>query len=140
MGEDGARKMESGPSHVRCPSLIASCALPAVRAPAGCAVFTRRAVLTRNAGPLLDHADRVADERFTAGFDLFEVQIAFNALEEAIWREVLDHLPSDEQPGALGLISTALGIGKDALARGFPARANQHQAPSVDLRALFQGL
>ncbi|MGD2123557.1 MAG: hypothetical protein PVJ76_17515 [Gemmatimonadota bacterium] len=101
---------------------------------------TRRAVLTRTADALLDHADRIAEDRFTSGFDLFEVQIAFNALEEAIWREVLDRLPPDEQPEALGLISTGLGIGKDALARGFLARANKYRSPSVDLRALFQGL
>ena len=38
-----------------------------------------------------------------------------------------------------GLVSTALGIGKDGLARGFVARATKTKAPSLDLRALFSG-
>ncbi len=101
---------------------------------------TRDTVATRQAGPMLEHADRIAAERHAAGFDLLEVQIAYNALEESIWKEVLDELDGAEQAQALGLISTALGIGKDALARGFLARATKTRAPSLDLRALFQGL
>ena len=101
---------------------------------------TRRAVVSRRADELLAHADLIAEERFNGGFDLFEVQMAFNALEEAFWMEVLDQLAPSQQPEALGLISTALGIGKDALARGFLARATRSPAPSVDLRSLFQSL
>jgi len=98
------------------------------------------AVATRQVGPLLEHADRIAGERYEGGFDLFEVQMAFNALEESIWREVLDRLDPGAQAEALGLVSTALGMGKDALARGFLARATKTRAPSLDLRALFQDL
>jgi hypothetical protein len=100
----------------------------------------RGAVATRDVGALLAHADRIAGERHEGGFDLFEVQTAFNALEESIWKEVLDQLEPGHQAEALGLISTALGIGKDALARGFLARATKTRTPSLNLRALFQGL
>ncbi len=101
---------------------------------------TRRTITTRQAGPMMAHADRVAGERHAAGFDLLEVQTAFNALEESIWREALEALPPDRQAEALGLISTALGIGKDALARGYLTRATKTRTPSLDLRELFQGL
>jgi len=101
---------------------------------------TRETVILRQAGSMLDHADHIAEERHAGGFDLFEVQIAFNALEESIWMEVLDALEPENQAQALGLISTALGIGKDALARGFLARATKTRAPSLDLKALFEGL
>jgi hypothetical protein len=102
--------------------------------------ITCATVASREAGPLLAHADRIAGERYDGGFDLFEVQIAFNALEESIWKEILDRLDPVRQAEALGLVSTALGIGKDALARGFVARATKGRTPSLDLKALFQGL
>ena len=34
-------------------------------------------------GPIIAYAQQIARERFEAGYDLSEVQIAFNALEEA---------------------------------------------------------
>ena len=101
---------------------------------------TRLTVEIRDASTMLAQADRIAEERHSGGFDLFEVQIAFNALEESIWKEILDALDPAEQARALGLISTTLGIGKDALARGYLARATKTSAPSLDLKALFQGL
>ncbi len=102
--------------------------------------ITCATVASREAGPLLAHADRIAGERYDGGFDLLELQTAFNALEESIWKEILARLDPARQAEALGLISTALGIGKDALARGFLARATKGRAPSLDLKALFQGL
>ena len=42
-------------------------------------------VLTRDLVPMIDHSNRVARERFEAGFDISEVQTAFNVLEEEIW-------------------------------------------------------
>lgn len=96
-------------------------------------------IQSRDARPMLALVDRIAEERYTRGFDLLEVQTAFNGLEEVIWREVAGSLAADQLAEALGLVSTALGIGKDALARGFVARATKTKAPSLDLRALFAG-
>jgi hypothetical protein len=96
-------------------------------------------IQSREARPMLETVDRIAEERYTRGFDLFEVQTAFNGLEEATWREVTESLPPEQLGEALGLVSTALGIGKDGLARGFVARATKTKAPSLDLRALFSG-
>lgn len=93
----------------------------------------------RDLGPIVSYAERVARERFTAGYDLSEVQVAFNALEEATWSRVLHSLEPSDFAEAIGLISTVLGAGKDALARGYVALAAQRHIPSLDLRALFSG-
>ncbi len=94
---------------------------------------------TRDLGPIIAYAGQVAEGRFTAGYDLSEVQIAFNALEEATWTRVLQGLDSSEFAEAIGLISTVLGAGKDALARRYVSLAANTHAPSLDLRALFAG-
>jgi hypothetical protein len=96
-------------------------------------------VRTRDLSGLIAHAERIAGERFHAGYDLGEVQTAFNALEEALWRRIVQVLPPDEQARALGLVSTVLGAGKDALARAYVSLASRAKAPSLDLRELFRG-
>ena len=97
------------------------------------------ALARRDLNPIVTYAERIADERFEAGYDLFEVQVAFNALEEATWSHVLAELSPAEFAEAIGLISTVLGAGKDALARRYVARAAQTQVRSLDLRAVFAG-
>ena len=97
------------------------------------------ALARRDLNPIVTHAEQVADERFEAGYDLSEVQVAFNALEEATWSRVLAELSPAEFAEAIGLISTVLGAGKDALARRYVARAAKTQVRSLDLRAVFAG-
>lgn len=97
------------------------------------------ALSQRDLGPMIEHAEHIADERFEAGYDLFEVQVAFNALEEASWARVLDELEPAELAQAIGLITTVLGTGKDALARRYVSRAAAGHVASLDLRALFAG-
>lgn len=98
-----------------------------------------RGVKERNLGPIIAHSDTIAQERFSAGFDLWEVQTAFNALEEALWSRILSKLSPNEQGQALGLTSTVLGAGKDALARKYVSLASKSKVQSLDLRALFSG-
>ena len=93
----------------------------------------------RDLGPIVTYAERVAGERFSAGYDLSEVQVAFNALEEATWSRVLSNLEAADFAEAIGLISTVLGAGKDALAREYVSLAAERHIPSLDLRALFSG-
>jgi len=102
-------------------------------------VLTTRAAKDRNLGPMIAHADDVARERFSSGYDLWEVQTAFNVLEEAIWTRVIKELPSGEFAEALGLVSTILGAGKDTLARRYVSLATKTRAPSLDMRSLFTG-
>jgi hypothetical protein len=94
---------------------------------------------SRDLAPIQEYARAIAEERFTAGYELSEVQTAFNALEEATWSRVLEKLDPAQFAEALGLITTVLGAGKDALARGYVSLAADTRAPSLDLRALFAG-
>ncbi len=103
-------------------------------------VLTLRAVKERNLGPMVAHADTIARERFDAGFDLWEVQTAFNVLEEVVWGKILKHIPAEELAEALGLVSTVLGTGKDTLARRYVTLASKRRAPSLNLQSLFTGL
>jgi hypothetical protein len=102
-------------------------------------VLTTRAVKERNLGPMVAHADSIARERFASGFDLWEVQTAFNVLEEAIWTIILKELPPAGYAEALGLISTVLGTGKDTLARRYVSLASRTKASSLNLQSLFTG-
>jgi hypothetical protein len=102
-------------------------------------VLTVRAVKERNLGPMIAHADGIARERFNAGYDLWEVQTAFNVLEEIIWGKILKQFPPEELAEALGLVSTVLGTGKDMLARRYVSLASKMKAPSLNLQSLFTG-
>jgi len=97
------------------------------------------AVRDRTLGPIVAHANAVATERFEAGFDLAEVQTAFNVLEEVLWLRILKQFPPEEQGEALGLVGTVLGTGKDTLARKYVSMATQTRTPSLNMQALFSG-
>jgi hypothetical protein len=97
------------------------------------------AISTRDLGEIGGYASGVAVVRFNQGFDISEVQQAFNALEEAMWRRVVAVVPPSELGEAIGLLSTVVGYGKDALARKYVSLASQRHVPSLDLSALFAG-
>jgi hypothetical protein len=101
--------------------------------------LTLRGIKERNLGPMVAHAGTIAVERFNAGYDLWEVQTAFNVLEEVLWQRILSGLPADQYAEALGLVSTVLGAGKDALARSYVSLASKSRAPSLNLEGLFTG-
>lgn len=101
--------------------------------------LVRDSMHSRNATAMIRYAEKVAEERFTAGFDLREVQTAFNVLEEAMFKRLLDQLSPQEIATAIGLVGTVLGLGKDALARRYVSLAAHMKAPSIDYRALFAG-
>ncbi len=88
---------------------------------------------------VVKYAEEVARDRFNAGFGIGEVQTAFNLLEESMWRRVVAGVPSGELAEALGLLTTVLGVGKDALARAYVSLASHEHVSSLDLRALFEG-
>ncbi|MGA9120054.1 MAG: hypothetical protein WB699_11890 [Bacteroidota bacterium] len=105
------------------------------------ALFTLivRGIKDRNLAPMVAHAESIAVERFGAGYDLWEVQTAFNVLEESIWEHILRELRPPEYAEALGLISTILGAGKDALARKYVSLALKNKTTSFNLQSLFSG-
>ena len=97
------------------------------------------AIESRSLARLSAYADRIATERFEAGFDISEVQMAFNSLEEAMWRRVVAAEPPNELAEAIGLLSTVLGFGKDTVARKYVSLASRKHVPTLDLKALFSG-
>lgn len=101
--------------------------------------LTQRCVSERNFTPMRIHAKAIAAERFESGFDLWEVQTAFNVLEEIIWLRILKELPPTESAEALSLVSTILGAGKDTLARTYVELASKRHAPSFNVEGLFRG-
>jgi hypothetical protein len=102
-------------------------------------VLTVRAVKEKNLGPIIAHSETVASERYASGFDLWEVQTAFNVLEEAIWMKILKELSPAQFAESLGLVSTVLGVGKDTLARRYVSLASKTKAPALNLQSLFTG-
>ncbi len=94
---------------------------------------------SRDLAAISRFSEQIATERFNQGFDISEVQAAFNALEQAMWRHVVAHTPPEELAEATGLLSTVLGFGKDTLARTYVSLASHRHVPSLDLTALFNG-
>lgn len=88
---------------------------------------------------MVRYAEGLAQERFASGFDLQEVQTAFNVLEEAIWKQIIKDCSPTQLAEALGLASVVHGTGKDALAREYVSLASKRKVASLNLEALFKG-
>lgn len=88
---------------------------------------------------ILGFAEGIGRERFDSGFEFVEVQAAFSAVEEAIWRAILEGMPAADQGHALGLIATLLGAAKDRLASTYLSLATRTNVASLDLQSLFRG-
>jgi len=99
----------------------------------------RQSIEQRHLEAIINHAERIAQERFAAGYDLLELQTAFNALEVAIWQKIVQEYPPDELVEAIGLVSTVQGAAKDALARRYASLASQTKVTTLNLGALFGG-
>jgi hypothetical protein len=96
---------------------------------------TARCLRSKDTAPVVKYAEDIAHERFSSGFGLCEVQTAFNALEEAIWLHILEHLEPTEFFETMSSVSTVLGAGKDALARTYASLAAQSGATQPSLGA-----
>lgn len=97
------------------------------------------AIRTRNLAEISDYAEGIAVKRFNDGYDISEVQMSFNSLEDAMWRCVVAAEPPGDLAEAIGLLSTVLGYGKDVVARKYLSLASKRHVPSLDLSALFGG-
>lgn len=97
------------------------------------------AVSSHDLGGIVEYGRHLAAERFEAGYDLSEVQSAFNALEVAAWSTLCARLQPEDLALSLGLVSTVLGAAKDALAQAYVSLASRTHVPSLDMSALFTG-
>ena len=89
--------------------------------------------------PIIVSSRQVAADRFAAGFDLAEIQGEYSALEEVLWRHVVNALPADQWIGAQRLVSTILGAGRDVVARTYVVLAGQGGSPRGEQPAVAQG-
>jgi hypothetical protein len=105
------------------------------------ALFARllHSVQDRDLRPMAQYAGQIAEERFDGGYDISEVQRAFNALEESVWARALADRGDAHLATTLAVVSAALGAGKDALARRYVSLATEAHVPAVDVDALFAG-
>jgi hypothetical protein len=101
--------------------------------------LVKQCVNHKNLLSITSYAEKIARERYHAGFDLQEVQMAINVLEESIWRRIIGEMSPSELAQALGLISTVLGAAKDTLARTYVSLSSKSKSPSLDLKAMFKG-
>jgi len=74
---------------------------------------------------MIEHAEQIARERYTSGYDLFEVQTAINVIEESLWKRILSSVEPVELAHALGMVNAIFGMSKDVLARTYVSLATQ---------------
>jgi len=99
------------------------------------------AIKTKNLIPMVEYAQQIAKERYEDKFDLQEIQMAFNILEEVIWNTITTDMTPEDYPEAFGLAGTVLGAGKEAMAVEYVSLvSNRKDIKSLDLSELFKGV
>lgn len=78
-----------------------------------------KSIRERNGLPIIEYAESLARKRHREGYALYEVQTAFNSLEEALWEQMMSDVEPTEFLPAMGMISSVIGMGKDAVARTY---------------------
>ena len=102
--------------------------------------LTIQSIRDENILEMTNYIQKVANERYMAGFDIDEVQMAFIILEETVWNHMVENILSSQIAEALRRVSTVLGAGKYMLASTYVSLASKMKAPSYDIPALFKGL
>lgn len=102
--------------------------------------LTIQSIRDENILEMTNYMQKVANERYMAGFDIDEVQMAFIILEETVWNHMVENIISSQIAEALRRVSTVLGAGKYMLASTYVSLASKMKAPSYDIPALFKGL
>ena len=87
--------------------------------------------------PMLNHTEKMANDRFNAGYDLHEVQTAINSIEEALWKQIFANTTPEKLAESLGLVATVLGAGKDHLARTYVELASKTKVTTLNLQEIF---
>jgi len=102
--------------------------------------LTLNGIKTKSLVDMVNYSEKVAKERYDAGFDLHEVHTAYNVLEESLWKCIIKEADSKELAESLGLIGTVLGTGKESLALAYVSLASKQKVKSLNLAQLFKGI
>lgn len=100
--------------------------------------FMIDAIRKKNLLPMTEHAEKIAKKRFESAFDFYEVHSAFNVLEEAVWKKVVNSFHPPDLGSALGMVSTVLGAGKETLACSFISLTSTGKNCSMDVSEMFK--
>lgn len=100
---------------------------------------TLQCIKDKNLLQMINYVEGIAKERFEAGFDIHEVQMAFFVLEDVIWKKIIKNMKPSNHAEALGLVSTVLGSGKYSLAHTYVTLASKTKSPLMDISVLFRG-
>ncbi len=87
--------------------------------------LVQRCVHEGRAEPIITPSQQIAADRFVAGIYLAEVQAAFTALEDVLWRHLAGTVSTGQQLETLRLVNVILGAGRDALARAYVSLAGR---------------
>jgi len=80
---------------------------------------------------VVSFTEKLAEERYYAGYKLSEVQTTFNCIEKVIWKKIYHELHGDDFAKAISLISTIMGAAKDILARKYFSLVKKTRIPSL---------
>ena len=101
--------------------------------------LTVESLVMKSTTPIIKYAEKVAEQRFSSGFSLREVQTAINVLEESIWSHILSEMKPKEYAAAVGLVSTVLRLAKESVAGVYFAHISKLEVPPLDRTADFFG-
>jgi hypothetical protein len=101
--------------------------------------FLVESLAGRDLSVLVGYVETMAQTCFVAGFELHDLQVIFNVLEEALWKQIAPQLAPAEVVEALGEVSTVLGVGKDTMATIYVTLAARAKEPTLDVAELFKG-
>jgi hypothetical protein len=87
---------------------------------------------------LYAYVARIARERHAAGYGFTEMQAAFTALEQTIWRRAEERLDATERAWGLGIVGTLFAHVRDALARAYAGLTPRGHGAWLDLTPLFE--
>ncbi len=96
---------------------------------------TLKCIVTMSMMPMVNYADKIAQQRFWSGYSLQEVQTTFNVLEESIWNRILAEMQPSESAKAVMLLNNPLRVGKDMIAEKYLSLLSESHSASLDAPA-----
>ena len=97
--------------------------------------LAERCLAECSAEPAIEHATRIARERFDAGYEIREVQVSINVLEEAVCQRALASFDPEDLARVLGLLVTIFNVTRDTLAQVYVDLAFGRAAAEAERRA-----
>ncbi len=101
--------------------------------------LTLECLVTKSVVPMMKHAEKIAEQRFSSAFTLRELQTAFNVLEESICGHILNEMQPNDYAAAVALISTVLRVGKESVLRTYLSHVSKSKVLSLDMLNDFAG-